>query len=319
MMRAQASFRAQAITIGDTSLDLRAVDYLLEIAARGSLRAAAQRLGLSQPALTKAVRRLEDETKVPLLDRRARGVTPTVFGEALLRHARHLRATLRDAEDELAALRLGLGGRVRIGAGPSWLGTLLPAAIERFRRERPEVRLHVTGGMDETLKGQLRDGGLDLVLAAISDLEPMGADLVGRALLEDDYRIVAHVDHPLAHRSAVDLAELLAYPWILPAAGTYMVTAINVVFRARRLPPPEPVIETDAQHLKLQLMRAGPYLSAHAAGQLASLGLDDIRPLNVPGATWRRAAGLILRREVVPSPATSAFVHVLECIASEAG
>ncbi len=300
-------------------MDLRAVDYFVEITAQGSLRAAAAKLGVSQPALTKAVRRLEDEAGAPLLERGARGVTPTVFGAALLRHARHLRANIRDAEQELAALRLGLGGRVRVGAGPSWLGSLLPQAIQRFRDERPDVRLQVTGGMDETLKAQLRDGALDLVLAAISDLEPMGADLVGRALLEDDYRVVAHVDHPLARRTAVDLAELLAYPWILPAPGTYMVTALNVVFRARRLPPPEAVIETDAQHLKLQLMRAGPYLSAHAAGQLESLEVRDIRPLDVPDAVWRRAAGLILRRDVTPSPATAALVDVLERVSGEAG
>ncbi|WP_333834745.1 LysR family transcriptional regulator [Rubrimonas sp.] len=296
-------------------MDLRAIDHFLAITEHGSLRAAAESRGVSQPALSKAVKRLEDEFRAPLLDRKARGVVPTPFGEALIRHARHLRANIRDAEEEIAALRLGIGGQVRIGAGPSWLGDLLPAAIARFRTVRPDIRIQVRSGMDETLKAQLRNGALDLVLAAISDLHPLEADLVGRSLAEDHYRIVAHADHPLRRRMKVAFEELLEYPWILPAAGTYMVTAFHVIFRSRRLPPPEPAIETDAQHLKLQLMRSGDYLSVHAEGQLASLGVDDILPLDIPGASWRRVAGVIQRRGVTPSSAIEELVRTLEVVA----
>ena len=89
-------------------MELRTVDYFLAAAEQGSLRGAAQRLGVTQPALTKAIRRLEDEAGVVLFDRKARGVSLTVYGEAMLRHARNLRASLRDAQEEIAGLRSGI-------------------------------------------------------------------------------------------------------------------------------------------------------------------------------------------------------------------
>ena len=97
-------------------MDLRAIAYFATVAEYGTVRGAAARLGISQPALTKAIRRLEDEMGVVLFDRQARGVTPTAYGRTLLRHARNLQASLKEAREEIAALRAGIAGRVRIGA-----------------------------------------------------------------------------------------------------------------------------------------------------------------------------------------------------------
>lgn len=293
-------------------MEFRAVDYFLAVAEEGTLRAAAQRLGVTQPALTKAIRRLEDETGVTLFDRRARGVSLTVYGEALARHCRHLRATLRDADEELAALRLGIAGHVRLGAGPSWHRAVLPEAIAVFRAERPDVRLHITGGLDEGLKAQLRAGGLDVVLAAIPDAPPQEPDLDRRALIGDDYRVIAARSHPLHARGRIALADLLEFPWILPGAGTCMVERLHLLFRAKALPAPEPMIETDIQSLKLALLHDGPYLSFHASSNLADLGPDDILPLDVPDAIWHRKAGIITRRGTEPNPAARGLIRVIE-------
>jgi DNA-binding transcriptional LysR family regulator len=293
-------------------LELRAVDHVLAIALHGSLSAAAKALGLSQPALTKAVRRLEEECGVPLFDRGARGVSLTVYGEAFLRHARNLRASLREAREEMEALRHGAAGRVRLGAGPSWQGMVLPEAITLFRAARPAVRIRVVGGMDQGLKDQLREGALDFVLAAIGDTPPPEPDLLQKALLADHYLVVAALDHPLRARPVVTLADLLAFPWILPGPGTAMVERLRVMFRARGLAPPEAVIETDIQALKVALMRSGDYLSFHAAGHLAGLAVPEIRPLPVEGGSWRREAGIITRKGVEPNPAAQALIAVIE-------
>ena len=151
-------------------MELRTVEYFLAIAEEGSLSAAAQRLGVTQPALTKAIRRLEDETGSALFDRNARGVSLTVYGRALLRHARLLTTTLRDAADEIQALRAGLTGEVRLGAGPAWHTNILPEAIRRLRQTSPKIRIKVTGGLDNVLKAQLRAGAFDLVLAVTPEV-----------------------------------------------------------------------------------------------------------------------------------------------------
>jgi DNA-binding transcriptional LysR family regulator len=252
-----------------------------------------------------------------LFERGARGVRATVAGEAFLRHARNLRATLREASRELDALQRGMAGHVRIGAGPSWQGTLLPEAIAAFRLTHAQVRIQVVGGMDAELKARLRAGELDFVLAAVGGPSPAAMpDLVQKELLSDRYRVVATLTHPLRARPAIGPAELLGYPWILPPSATYMVERLQVAFRARGLPPPEPAIETDSQALRLALLRGGDYLSFQAEGHLAALAVPDIRPLEVAGLTWRRGSGIITRRAVEPCPAAMALIGIITTIAA---
>jgi DNA-binding transcriptional LysR family regulator len=293
-------------------VDLRAIEYFFAVAERGSMRAAAARLGISQPALTKAIRRLEDEVGVVLFDRQARGVMLTVYGRTLLRHARNLRASVKEAREEIAALRAGIAGRIRIGAGPSWERSVLPQAIASFTAGQPGVQIHVLGGADDVLKAQLRVGELDFVLAATPDAPQLEPDLDWRPLMADDYRLIAATDHPLHARRNTALRDLLGYPWILPSAATQMAERLRVIFRAHGLPPPEPVIETDIVSLKLELMRDSEYLSFHAAAHLREVDPGRFRPLDVPGATWRRVAGIITQRRSEPNPAASVLIGIIE-------
>jgi DNA-binding transcriptional LysR family regulator len=292
-------------------LELRNIEYFLAVAAEGSMRAAAKKLGLTQPALTKAMRRLEDEAGVSLFDRRSRGVSLTVYGQCFLRHARNIRAGMADAECEIQALRNGTSGLVRVGAGPSWQTRVLPEAIARFRHSRPDVQLRVLGGTDDVLKAELRGGTLDLVVAAM----PEGAeapDLEGRPLLEDEYRVIADKDHPLHAAPDATLGALLDYPWILPNPQTFLVRRLAVMMRANGLTPPRPMIETDIIRLKLELMRGSPYLSFHAVDHLETTGVPEIRPLPMQGASWLRSAGIITRRGIEPNQAAAHLADIIE-------
>jgi DNA-binding transcriptional LysR family regulator len=291
--------------------DIRTVDYFLAAVARGSLRAAAQDLGVTQPALTKAIRRLEDSFGVPLLDRRARGVTPTVYGSAVLRHARDMKAALGAAREEVEALRTGSAGLVKLGAGPSWQSAILPESIAELRGSRPGVRVNVVGGTDDQLKEQLRSGALDIVLAAVPEAPRLDPDVAWQPLLTDEYCVIASVDHPLRERPEVQPEDLLAFPWILPTATAYMVQRLHRVFRAAGLPPPRPSIETDAMPLKLELMRGSSYLSYNARAHLASMATSHIRPIEVAGMGAVRDAGLINRRDAELGPAALALVAIL--------
>jgi DNA-binding transcriptional LysR family regulator len=292
--------------------DLRTVDYFLTAVARGSLRAAAQDLGVTQPALTKAIRRLEDSLGVPLFDRKARGVAPTVYGAALLRHARDVKATLGAAREEVEALRSGGAGLVKIGAGPSWQEMILPGAITDLRQSRPGVRVHVIGGGDDQLKEYLKSGALDFVLAAVPETSRLEPELAWQPLMADQYCVIADVAHPLRKQPSVRPEDLLTFPWILPPATSYMVGRLHHLLRAAGLPPPIPSIETDVIALKLALMQNSDYLSYHAEAHLALSGADFIAPIEVPGTRTVRHAGLIYRRGIEVSPAVEALVTILE-------
>jgi DNA-binding transcriptional LysR family regulator len=292
--------------------DLRTVDYFLTAVARRSLRAAAQELGVTQPALTKAIRRLEDSFGAPLFDRQARGVTPTVYGTALLRHAKDVKAALHAAREEVDALRTGGAGLVKIGAGPSWQDAVLPDAIAELRAMRPGVRIHVTGGGDDQLKDQLKTGALDFVLAAVPETPRLEPELAWKPLLADEYCVIADVGHPLRRRRRIKAEHLLAYPWILPPTTTYMVGRLQHVLRVAGLPGPIAAIETDVIPLKFALMRGSQYLSYHAAAHLRELDPGFIVPIDAPGTRAVRQAGLINRRGADLSPAAKSLIGILQ-------
>ncbi len=296
--------------------DLRTLDYFLAAVAHGSLRAAARELGVTQPALTKAIRRLEDSFGSALFERQARGVTPTVYGSAVLRHAKDIRAALQTARDEVDALRAGGAGIVNVGAGPSWQDAVLPEAIAELRRTRPGIRVRVTGGGDDQLKSLLRNGSLDLVLAAVPDAPRLEPGLAWKPLLADEYCVIADVGHPLRRRRRIRIEDLLAYPWILPSATTYMVGRLHHLFRTAGLPPPVPAIETDVIPLKFALMRGRDYLSYHAAAHLTAFDPSYVAPIEVAGGRAVRQAGLITRRSVDLSPPAKALVRILKSLCS---
>jgi DNA-binding transcriptional LysR family regulator len=107
----------------------------LAVAGAGGVSAAAQTLGVSQPALTKSIRRLEAHYGLALFERRARGMALTPFGDTLLAHAKLIDAQCRFADAEMQAFTQGAGGRLRIGAGPFWGATVIPLAIVRLQQQ----------------------------------------------------------------------------------------------------------------------------------------------------------------------------------------
>lgn len=292
--------------------ELRTIDYFLAVVARRSMRAAAQDLGVTQPALTKAIRRLEDSFGAPLFERQARGVTPTAYGAAVLRHAKDVKAALGAAYDEVAALKSGSEGLIKIGAGPSWQETVLPDAIADLRTVRPGIRVHITGGGDDQLKEQLKSGSLDFVLAAVPETARLDPQLAWQPLMADQYCIIADVKHPIRRKAGIRAEDLLGYPWILPPATSFMVGRLHHQLRAAGLPAPVPSIETDVIGLKLALMRDSEYLSYHAEAHLAASHARFIQPVEVSGLRTHRSAGLIYRRGVDPSPVVKALLDILE-------
>ena len=299
-------------------MDIRNVDYFLTIAKAGSMRAAAKTLGLTQPALTKAMRRMEDEAGVRFFERGAHGVALTEYGRSFLRHARALKASITDATNDIEALRRGTAGRVRIGAGPSWHARILPEAIAIFRNERPAVLIEIHAGLDHMLKQDLRSGMLDFVVAAL----PEGSedpDLDGLALVVDDYRVIADRSHPLHRAAQLDFADLLGFPWVLPSRSTFLVRRLEVMMRTHGLPPPLAAVETDIVPLKLALMRGSDYLSFHAVDHLASLGEEGILPLGHAEAGWPRQAGIITRHGMEHDAATRHLIDIIVATSKSAG
>ena len=184
-------------------MELAQVRYFNAVARHGSFSAAAKALGMTQPGLTKAVRRLEASLDCALFVRLPRGVALTEQGQALLRHAGLLEVQLHDARGEVRALGRGAVGVLRIGAGPSWLSRALPRIVAELSARYPGLSFQVEGGFNRSLIEALRAGDLDLVVSALPDRSPAGLQAI--ALTTDTISVVARQHHPLRKSGDLNL------------------------------------------------------------------------------------------------------------------
>lgn len=275
-------------------MDLRRLLHLRKAAEAGSISAAAAALGLSQPALTKSIRGLEAELGVRLLERRARGVVPTIYGEALLRRALPVGVLIADARREIAALRGGPREEAAIGAGPTWLRARLPEAVAACIAADPAIRIRIQAGYDEALLRDLRAGALDAVLADLPGPEE-AADVELLPLSEDDFIVGARRGHPLG-RGPVEPQRLLAFPWVLPPRPSRARARLGALFAARGLIPPEPALETDSTDMALRVVAGSDALCFQVRRTLDAPDAAALVALRVPALAAARRTGIVVRR-----------------------
>jgi DNA-binding transcriptional LysR family regulator len=211
-------------------LDVRRLRVLAEVANSGSFSAAAQALSLTQSAVSQHVAALEREVGLPLVERGTRPVELTEAGHALTRHAAGIFARLDGAEQELGEIAGRRRARLRFGSFPTALATIVPPALQRFRRRRGEVALTVVDDHLQRLLPRLEARELDLALIYEHDalLEIGTRDLDRTPLLDDVYRVVLPARHRLARRRRpLELADLAAEPWIggAPTSAWFRIVA----------------------------------------------------------------------------------------------
>jgi DNA-binding transcriptional LysR family regulator len=195
-------------------LDTRRLRVLYEVGRRGSFSAAADAMGYTQPAISRQIALLERETGTTLLDRHPGGARLTDAGELLVRHAEGILTRLQDAEDELGEL-LGLqSGRLRMSTISSAAATIMPLAIGDFRKRLPGVELSVALVDPMGILAVLRTGEIDLALTN-DDSHFDQPDIDAVHLFEEPMLMALPGDHPLASRTALDLADLAGERWML--------------------------------------------------------------------------------------------------------
>lgn len=276
-------------------MDIKRLQHLQRAVEAGSISAAAAALGLSQPALTKSIRTLETEVGVPLLERRARGVVPTVYGDALLRRAAPAGVLIADALREIAALRGGPQREAAIGAGPTWLRDRLPGAIAATVGADPSVRIRLQGGYDEALLRALRAGALDAVVAELPGAEE-ARDLSVLPLSEDVFVVACRRGHPLA-RGTIAPERLLRFPWVLSPRPSRARSRLAALYVARGLTPPEPALETESTDLLLRVVAASDALCFPVRSTLDAPDAAGLVALRVPALAATRRSGIMVRRD----------------------
>lgn len=297
-------------------MELRDIEYFLAIADHGHVRRAAESLGLSQPALSKSLRRLESSLGAKLVKRTPRGFDFTPVGTALLVRMRGIRLSMDDVAREAADLVQGRAGQLRIGANPATADYLLPAAFEALMKSGLRVKSTVTFAMNDALLPALRAGKLDFIVSGV----PAYAydDLAQELLREEEFVVVAAASHPLVRKRRVMMADLAAQDWALGPPNVLSRQHINRVFETHGLAPPEPVLETNSSMLTLHTVASSELLAfvprdifrhARPRMRLATLRVNEM--------AWRRRLGVSYRKEAYLSPAARRFIEILKTTAKE--
>lgn len=248
-----------------------------------SLRRAAAEIALTQPAATKLLHDLEDALGAPLFERHAWGMSPTAYGETLVRHARGMLNDLAQAAAEIAAQRTGARGSLRAGGVTGSVPLYLVPAIDALRRAHPGVRVYALVNTSEVIVAALRRGELDVAVTP----RPPDVDLEGidvRPLGREPLAVVARAAHPLSRRRRVDLAALTGATWIVPPAGSPLRRDFDTIHASAGLRPPTDLIETVSIVATLALLQASDALT------LLPVGLA--RHYEAPGMIARLAVPL---------------------------
>jgi DNA-binding transcriptional LysR family regulator len=196
----------------ESSVELRQLQHMVALAEEQHFTRAARRVNIVQSALSTSIRQLEAELDAPLFVRNTRQVSLTAAGKVFLGKARVALAAIADARDAVAAVQGLRRGTLSIGTMQSLPPFLdLPAMIERFHTQYPDIEVRLSQGASSDLLALVRSGRLDLAFVPVA--EPL--DDIATTMIACDALVVACApEHPLAGRSNVPLAQLKEYPFV---------------------------------------------------------------------------------------------------------
>ena len=300
------------------TFNLQQLHAFTTIVESGSLGRAAELLHVTQPSLSRTIKRLEEQLGAPLFERHSKGMQLTAIGEALLPHATLLQREADTAREEIDAMRGLAKGTIRVGAVASIATLVLPLAVSRVLTRWPNLRVEIIEGVWDRLADSLLKREIDLALSmAVPDTDEITA--IADCCWEDTSYVVAAFDHPLRGKADLCLADTLDQRWCLPPRGTGPVEHMERVFTEHGLGMPEVAVETRSiTVLKSLVTRAGflSWLAAPMYDTEREAHVFDALP--IAGLVGRRTLTAFRRREgILPGPAVKLLEQLRQLAAAQ--
>lgn len=226
-----------------TRLKLRQLRLLVAVGQYGSIQNAARELQISQPAATKLIKDLELDFEVTLFERTNRGVIPTAYGDALIRHGKLILAQVSNAAQELDDLAEGSSGRVVVGTLLAAAPNLLPNAIEILLTDRPKVAIKVVEGTNDALMPALLSGEIDMIVGRLPSYRHR-TKLVQEKLFDERVVAVVRKQHPLSKKKSVSFDQVRPFGWILPPLETTLRRQVDQFFVNQCQYIPQTILES---------------------------------------------------------------------------
>ncbi len=293
-------------------LKTRQLLLLIAIDEEGNVHRAAETLNMSQPAASKLLKDLEDMMDVQLFERMPRGMRPTWYGEAMIRHARIAVASLGEAGAEIEALKAGYTGSVSVGSIQGPAVTLLPEAINLVVAEHPKLHVSLTVDSSDVLLERLDQNKLDILVARLF-AKHNKRHLHYEVLAEEHICAIVRPGHPILASSRPSLPDLTRAGWIVPPSGSVLRHRFELMFQSAGLDVPSHLIECTALVFLIKMLQSSDYMSViptDVARYYAAHGIVSIVPIEL--TCTMNAFGIITRNDWLLSPGAQIMLAALK-------
>ena len=308
---------AELQSVFASMLNGRRLAVIANLAEQRNMPSVARELGITQPAISAALKDLEGGLGVALFDRGVHGLAPTPAGEIVAFYFRRVLAELRHIGADIAASEGTLQGSVHIGALPLGRTQMLPLAIASLLARHPQLRVATVESPYDVLAASLRSGDIDFIFGALRSAA-VTKGLMQEALFIDRMSVIARAGHPLAAAGRVQLRALRQARWVLSRSGTPARELLERVFSESGQAPPVPAVETGDLAVLRGLLLESDMLTAISAHQLRYEIRDrSLVVLDVALDRTQREIGLTQRLGAMPSPGARALMDEIRSVVAQ--
>jgi len=240
-------------------LKLRDLDILMSVVDAGSMGKAAARLGISQPAISKAIVELEDVLGVQLFDRGQRGVVPTPYGLALRTRSVSIFNDLRQGVQDIDFIADPTRGEIRVGLTEPIMSAIVSPVIDGLSRNHPRMFFHIVAGDTAALYTDVAERDIEIAICRMIGKLP--DELAAEILFHDSVAVMTAAANPLARRRSLKLADLANEPWVLFPYESFFGGVIADIFRANGYEPPRLTVSTLSVHAQNEMLATGRFLT----------------------------------------------------------
>lgn len=287
-------------------MDIHELSHLVEVVRAGGFARASARAHASQPTLSKAIARLEEECGARLLDRGRRGVHLTAAGELVHRHAQQMLAADERLRADLDALRGLRRGELRLGLPPMGSSVLFAPLLARFRTQHPAIDIRLMEHGSRRLEQAVLDGELDIA----ATLLPTGAGLSSQPVRDEPMLALLPASHPRAGAKSFRFPWLAESPLILFEEGFALNRLIDAACDRHGIVPRETVRSSQVDFI-LALVAAGGGIALLPRLTVESRRLRGVVAVPLAGRELRWRMVLAWREGAQLSPAATAWLSLV--------
>jgi DNA-binding transcriptional LysR family regulator len=297
-------------------LKLHDVRVLISVAESGSMKKAAERLGTSQPAISRSISDLEHALGVSLFDRGPAGVEPTSYGHALIKRGLAVFDELRQGIKDVEFLADPTAGVLRIGCSDTMADVFVPAAIDELTRKHPRLSFHVETDTIPSIFDRLSARSVELVICRV----PKGAAekyMVVETLLQDSLVVAAGPGNRWLRRRSIELAELVNEPWTLPSLDSFGTIFTSEAFRTSGLDQPRCIAAAGSRSMRNRLLATGRFLTMVPDFSVVPDQYPFLRKLPVKLPDARHPVSVVTVKNRALSPIALMFLKTLRSVVAK--